>query len=280
MTARDRNVLIGVGTFVLLAAAWFLLLSPIRKDSKALDGQLITLQTRAAAAQAGVAAGQRAQAAHRRDVATVARLGKAVPAGADTASLLVQLQGAAERAGIDFRSIELAASTGAPAAATPAAQVAAVGAAEKGQPAPTGATGATGAVGPVPATQTAAAALPPGAAVGPAGFPTMPFDFAFTGSFGKLHAFLTRLDDFVKVRGEQVSVRGRLLTVDGFALSASPAGFPSMTAAVHATAYLLPPGETAAAAAVSPAPSAAGPTAAAGAAVPTAAATATGVGTR
>jgi hypothetical protein len=242
VTTRDRTVLTVVAGLALLAAAWFLLLAPVRKDAKALDGQITTAQGRLTAAQALVSQGETAKTAYRADYAAVSNLGKAVPADDDVPSLVVQLEGAADRSRVDFRSIELA--TGAAPAAAPAvAQVAAVGAAEKGQPAPNGATGATGATGPagaVPATQVAASALPPGAVVGAAGFPTMPFDFAFTGSFFRLQDFLARLDRFTQVRGEDITVRGRLLTVDGFSLTPSAKGFPNMLASVHATAYLLP----------------------------------------
>jgi len=137
----------------------------------------------------------------------------------------------------------------------------------------------------VPATQAAASALPPGAVVGAAGFPTMPFDFAFTGSFFKLQDFLTRLDRFTEVRGQEITVRGRLLTVDGFSLTPSAKGFPNMLASVRATAYLLPR-EQGVAAGASPAapvpgaPAAATPVAAQGApASPTPNAAVTGAAT-
>jgi Tfp pilus assembly protein PilO len=241
VTARDRTVVTVIAALVLVAAAWFLLLAPVRKDAKALDEQITTAQSRLTAAQAVVTQGNAAKTAYRDDYAAVSRLGKAVPADDDVPSLVVQLESAADRSRVDFRSIEL--TTGGAATAAPAAA-----------PAPTGATGTTGPAAPagavapagsVPATQAAASALPPGAVVGPAGFPTMPFDFAFTGSFFKLQDFLARLDRFTQVEGEDITVRGRLLTVDGFSLSASAKGFPSMLASVHATAYLLPSEESA-----------------------------------
>ncbi len=279
MTPRDRNVLMGVLCVVMVGAAWFLLLSPVRKDASALDASLVAAQGRAQTAEAAATSGQQAQEAYQRQYATVARLGKAVPADDDVPSLVVQLQGAAKRSRVDFRSIELAASVAAPVAAPPAAQAVAVASGT------TGATGAAGAVPAVPAVQAVAATLPPGAAVGAAGFPTMPFDFAFTGSFFRLADFLHRLDRFTRIAGENVSVTGRLLSVDGFALGASPKGFPSMTASIHATAYLLPAEEglTAGASPLQPAALPAGTTTPAVAggtpAVPTAAATAKGVGT-
>ncbi len=285
MTARDRTVLTVVAALALVAAAWFLLLAPVRKDAKALETQITTAQSRLTAAQALVSQGEAAKTAYRADYAAVSALGKAVPADDDVPSLVVQLESAADRSRVDFRSIELAMGGGAPAAAPPAAQVAAVGAAEKGKPAPTGATGPAGPAAPapggaVPATQAAASTLPPGAVVGAAGFPTMPFDFAFTGSFFRLQDFLARLDRFTQVQGEDVTVRGRLLTVDGFSLSASPKGFPNMLASVRATAYLLPPDEGLTAGSSPAAPSTATPVAATGAPAPsTPPAAATGVGT-
>jgi len=254
VTARDRTVVTVIAALVLVAAAWFLLLAPVRKDAKALDEQITTAQSRLTAAQAIVTQGNAAKTAYRDDYAAVSRLGKAVPADDDVPSLVVQLESAADRSRVDFRSIEL--TTGGAATAAPAVA-----------PVATGATGTTGPAfpvapgGPVPATQAAASALPPGAVVGPAGFPTMPFDFAFTGSFFKLQDFLARLDRFTQVEGEDITVRGRLLTVDGFSLSASAKGFPSMLASVHATAYLLPSEESAAAGSASLATPAASPVA-------------------
>ena len=248
MTARDRTVLLIVGALVMIAASWFLLLSPVRKDNAALDAKVAAAQARVTAAKGLAAEGARAKSAYAADYATVSRLGKAVPADDDIPSLVVQLDGAAKSARVDFRSLALAAGTGAPTpAATTAAAVASVattpGAAATGTTAATGATGATGPAGPVAATQAAAATLPPGAVVGTAGFPTMPLDLAFTGSFFRLQDLLARLDRFTRVRDERIDVRGRLLTVDGFSLAASPKGFPNMQASVRATAYLLPSGE-------------------------------------
>ena len=70
-----------------------------------------------------------------------------------------------------------------------------------------------------------------------------PVKWPSTGSFFRLQDLLARLDRFTRVRDERIDVRGRLLTVDGFSLAASPKGFPNMQASVRATAYLLPSGE-------------------------------------
>ena len=55
---------------------------------------------------------------------------------------------------------------------------------------------------PAPATQLAAAALPPGATVGAAGFPTMPFTFIFDGSFFDMEHMLRDVNRFITVDGQ------------------------------------------------------------------------------
>jgi hypothetical protein len=86
-------------------------------------------------------------------------------------------------------------------------------------------------------------ALPPGATVGAAGFPTMPFSFNFNGSFFHMQRFLKAVNGLTDVNGKSIKVSGRLLTVDGVALKASAKGFPNVDATVAVTAYLLPADE-------------------------------------
>ena len=109
----------------------------------------------------------------------------------------------------------------------------------------------------------------------------MPFDFSFTGRFFQLQDFLARLDGFTKVRGEDIAVRGRLLTVDGFSITSSDPELKKMTAAVRATAYLVPGDEGLTAGATPGGPAIAGSSAApaagvVGAPTPTPASAATG----
>jgi type II secretory pathway pseudopilin PulG len=253
MTQRDRIVVLVLVVIALVAGGYFTVLKPRRDEAADLRDQVATAQTRLDAANQAAAAAERVKAGYDGDYAAVAKLGKAVPVDDDVPSLVFQLESAAQRAKIDFRSIELSSNGGAAtaAAATPSAQAAAVQQASS-QNAPgasttpkTPAASATASAGaaaaqPVAATQMAAAALPPGAVVGSAGFPTMPFDFGFEGSFFDLEGFLHKLDRFTKLDGRRIDVRGRLLTVDGLALNAGPKGFPQMTATIHATGYLLP----------------------------------------
>ena len=102
------------------------------------------------------------------------------------------------------------------------------------------AAGAPAAGAPADPTQSATAALPPGATVGEAGLNTMPFTFTFEGSFFKLSSFLTKLERYISARRRSVDVRGRLLLVNGISLTAAAKGFPAMKASIAAQAYLLP----------------------------------------
>lgn len=226
MTARDRNVLLVVGAVAAIAAFWMLALTPKRKESRDVAAQVSTAQQRLDAARASASAAATARASYQRDYATVARLGKAVPVEDDVPSLVYELETLADKHKVDFRGIKL---TGSSAPMSTAAQNTANVAA------------AAGANGAATASASAApAALPPGASVGPAGFPTMPFTFNFRGSYFHMEKFLRSINGLTSVDGKTIEVNGRLLTVDGVGFAASPHGFPEVDATVSATAYLLP----------------------------------------
>ena len=251
MTARDRTVLIVVGVLAVLGGFWFLAISPKRKQANDVATQIGAAQSRLDVAQASASSAAAAKARYSSDYATVARLGKAVPVDDEMPSLVYELQQSAHTNHIDFNAIKLTGT--ASGTASPTGAAAAVASA-------TGNTDATGTV------STISAALPPGASVGTAGFPTMPFSFDFTGSYFNLQRFLKSIDGLTTVGKTSINVKGRLLTVDGVGIKAGPKGFPQIEATVVATAYLLPADEglTAGATATSPttgAPSASGTTA-------------------
>jgi Type II secretion system (T2SS), protein M len=220
MTTRDRTMVLVLVLAVLVAAGWFLVLAPMRDEAGSLSSQIDVQRQTLATALADAAAGTQARRRYAHDYATVARLGAAVPEDDNVASLLVQVQHAAGASDVDFRSLKVGQGAG---AATPAPP----------PPPPTTTGGAA-------ATQATTATLPPGALVGPAGFPTMPFAFTFTGDFFKLSDFVGRLERFLVVRNRRVSVSGRFMTIDGIGLIAAPQGFPRIEASVAATTYLLP----------------------------------------
>jgi hypothetical protein len=242
MTTRDRLVIVGVLLAAALAGFWFLGLAPKRKEASDLQAQIATQSEQLAGAQQRAASARQAKERYNGDYAATAKLGKAVPKSDALPSLVYQLQSVAHSARIDFTSLKIAGGGGqGPTPAAAAAPAASAGTSASGSS--TGGTSATPAASataaqPAAATQAAAATLPPGATVGSAGFPTMPFSFVFTGTFFDMERFLDDVQRFVRVDGKEVDVRGRLLSVDGFGLVAGPGGFPNVKANVVATAYL------------------------------------------
>ena len=231
MTKRDRMVIAGVALAALLGGFWFLVLGPKRQEAKTLGDQVASQQQRLTAAQSSLAGSQAARSTYQANYSTVARLGKAVPVDDDVPSLVYQLSRTADISKVDFRSVKLAPTggSGSPAPPAPSANRGGASGAAAGTPAAT-----------PPATQAASATLPPGSAVGPAGFPTMPFSFAFEGSFFQLANLFGNLERYVVAKRSGVDVTGRLLQVNGISLTSGSGDFPRMKASVAATAYLLP----------------------------------------
>jgi hypothetical protein len=218
VSARDRLLVAIVASAVAVVAAWMLVVQPKRDQASKLGDQISAAQSQLSSANATVSAARLAQTTFASNYTTVARLGEAVPSDDNMPSLIYQLQNAAAGARVDFRSLALA-SGGSTAAATPPPAAGTAGAA---------------------ATQAVTATLPPGAAVGTAGLPTMPFTFVFRGNFFDLSDFFGRLQRFVTATDRTVSVHGRLMTVNAITLNPAPAGFPQIVATISATSYLVP----------------------------------------
>jgi hypothetical protein len=236
MKGSDRIVLVALPVVALVAAFWFLVLSPKREEASTLGDDISRLEGEVSQLEQEVALGDEAREGFPVDYKRVVQLGKAVPQDDDTSSLFAQLSVISARAGVDFRSLELAESGGeaAPPPASPAESAPPPPEATEGaEPAPASA--------PVPATETAAATLPIGATVGPAGLPVMPYKLEFQGDFSRIADFIHGLDGTVSTDGETVSVDGRLMTVDGFALTRDPEnGFPSLLATFALSTYITP----------------------------------------
>ena len=244
MTGPGRIALAALLLVAGLAGAWVGLVAPKRAEAKAAAAQIAQAQSRQSDALAAIASAERARAAARRDDATVARLKRAVPNDDDVGSLIRQLDAIARANDIDFRAATL---SGAPAAA-PVAPAAGTEGADKPADKPAGEDAADGdkagedAPGESAAAPVAATVVqpPPGAAVGPAGLLTVPFSFTFDGGYVALQRFLGAIDAQAKKANGRITVRGRLITVDGFSLSAGRDGFPKLRALVSATAYVAP----------------------------------------
>ena len=232
--ARKTTNLV-IGTMIAIAAIatafWVLALSPKRDEAAQLAGQVETLESSLAQHQAEVATAEAARQAFPTDYQRLVVLGKAVPGDDETASLLVQLNRIADRAGVRFESLQLEGGEGG----------------ETPPPAEAGASASP--------TEAAAALLPLGASIGPAGLAVMPYTLSFEGDFFKVADFIHGLDSLVKTTNEKVAVDGRLITVDSFTLApASGGGFPRLQVSFNVTTYLTPPGQGPAAGLSAPAP--------------------------
>ncbi len=199
----SKNMTI-VGAVVIVALAllfWTQLLSPKRDEAAKLGGQIETTEASLASHRAEVEAAEAARRRFPTEYQRLVVLGKAVPGGDETASLLVQLNSLADRSGVRFNDLQLNSEGG--------------GGSGEEAAAPRSSAGGT----PVSATEVAASLLPLGASIGPAGLAVMPYTLTFEGDFFQIADFIEQLDKMVKTQNEKVLVDGRLITVNGFSLS-------------------------------------------------------------
>jgi len=257
MTAANRTLIALLLAAAALAAFWFLAMAPKREQADELAVKVEKLEASVREQEEAIAAGIEARRDFPLDYQQLVLLGKAVPEGDDSASMLVQLNEIATTAGAQFRQLGLSQSTtgaaAAPAAPVPAAPTATEPVSEEGAT-------ATPAAAPVaPATEATAASLPIGATIGPAGLGVLPYELQFEGNFFQIADFLAGLDRLVKTEARHVAVDGRLTTVDGFSLfQDKKLGFPSLAANLLVTTYVTPAGQGLTAGATPAAPAAAG----------------------
>jgi hypothetical protein len=241
MKSSDRTIILILPAIALVIAFWILVLGPKKSESADLESQAADLQSSLAIAQAEIESGQDARDSFHRDYADLVELGAAAPADDEQATLVYDMSKLGSDNNVHFRSFRVTPATG-DAVAPP--------------------------VDPAAPTEGTVAALPLGAAVGPAGLPVMPYSFNYLGNFFDFADFFGDLDDQVDVSddGSGPEVSGRLLTVDGFALTANPKlGFPDVQADLAVTSYIVPDdqgvdaGATPAGPGATPAPSTAAP---------------------
>jgi Tfp pilus assembly protein PilO len=289
LSSRDKKILIVLVPVMVLAAYWFLLVSPKREEASTAATALTEQQERLDAARTASTAADGAQQNFEVSYAQVVRLGKAIPSSVDMPSLLVQLDAAAAGTGIHFTNItageRVTAATSAPASSTGSgsesrpveaggetAQSAPGGAVESANNAQQTADARTSAAEQTDVdTQTSTSAgdggLPVGGGAAPAGSPaagstapagleTVPLELEFEGNFFNLADFFHRVKRFVRVANRDVLVSGRLLTFQGVSWASDAENFPRLTATVNATIYLSPQaqGVTAGATPQGPAP--------------------------
>ncbi len=225
LQGKSGNLVLGamLAIAVIAAAFWILALSPKRDEASKLSAQVKQLESSLAQHRAEAAAAEEARKNFPVDYQRLVVMGKAVPGGDETASLLVQLNRIADAAGVRFQNLQLSPGSGSGGEAAGAAP------SSGGEP--------------ISATEAAASVLPLGASIGSAGLAVMPYSLTFYGSFSTIADFIKGLDSLVKTTNEKVAVDGRLITVDGFSLAAGEDGFPALTASFAVTTYLTPPSQ-------------------------------------
>jgi Tfp pilus assembly protein PilO len=262
MRSNERTIIVAVAIVGLAAAFYMLVLGPKRDKASELTSQIDQLHGSISAAEQQASYGEQARQEFPKYYGRMVVLGKAVPGEADTASLLVQLNGIADRSKTELRAIALnqggaTAATTAPAptptapstgsaptaAASTAASTASTANTAGSTTSTTGSAPApspTATASPAPATEATAAALPVGSVVGPAGLPTLPYTVTLRGTYFDVANFIGGVDGLVKpvADGTQLSPDGRLLTVNGFSLQLSGTGSsPKLKASFVVTAY-------------------------------------------
>jgi Tfp pilus assembly protein PilO len=259
MSSSNRLIFSIFVVAVLAIAFWMFALGPKREEADKLGGQVEQLHIALSEAESKATEAAAARREFPADYRRLVVLGQAVPANDETSSLLVELNAVAAKSHVKFDGIQLNSAGGS------AAVEAAPAAPESAPAAPAGGSaGAVPAAATVPPTEAAASAMPLGATVGPAGLAVMPYNLSFSGDFFQIADFVKEIDSMVHTGGRAVTVDGRLMTLDSFALSAdATVGFPRLNASFSVTAYLTPPaqGLTAGASPGAPAPSVATPAA-------------------
>jgi Tfp pilus assembly protein PilO len=220
MTRTNKILISVVALGLAVCAYYFLNLAPKREEIAKLDTKVTQKQAEVAQGQQTLVTYEAARKGYKHNYALLARLGKAVPADDDVRSLLIQLESAADRSGIEFAKIELGSSVSGTAAA--------------------GATPATAGAG---STGTELASAPGAVPVAGGALSAMPFNFSFTGGYFDLSNFFAKLEHFVTVNNKRIGVTGRLLRLESVSITPAASGFPEMQAAIGAATYLVPPVE-------------------------------------
>jgi Tfp pilus assembly protein PilO len=219
---RTNLIVISMLVVVALAAAfWMVLLSPKREEAQKLSGQIETVEASLSQHRSEAAAAAAAKRSFPQDYARLIVIGKAVPSGDETASLLVQLNHLANQADAKFETLDLEAAGE-----------------EEASPEAAAGTAAS-------PSEAEASLLPLGASVGPAGLAVMPYSLTFEGDFFQIASFIEKLDNLVRMTNAGVTVDGRLITVGSFSLSPGEGegDQAKLSAEFSVTTYLTPPGE-------------------------------------
>ncbi len=176
MKRSELTIFAVLAVIGMVIAFWLLVISPKRQEAASLKTDVDQLQASLDQAQQTTASGQQAKESFPTDYRRLVVLGKAAPEDGEQASLLVQLQRLADLSKVQFQSIDLSASSST--ATTPAAPAPSTSSESSSTSTSSSSSSSSGDLASAPpaestgiATEAAAATLPIGASIGPAGLP-------------------------------------------------------------------------------------------------------------
>jgi hypothetical protein len=256
MKGSDRMILLVLPLAALAIGFYLLVISPKQGEISELDKQIEDLNGQIDTASSTVGAAEAARDSYDQNYADIVKLGAAAPEDNDQATFVYSMTRLGQANAVQLRSWEIGdpgaiapgGDAATPAPTPPAEETPPPAEGEEGGGEVAPAVGDTGTTAPVGVTPTVAnvATLPLGATVGPAGLPVTPYSFNYTGTFFDVADLLGDLDETVSVSDspdltEQPTVRGRLVTVDGFTLiNNAVRGFPKVTATLSLSNYAVP----------------------------------------
>jgi Tfp pilus assembly protein PilO len=249
MSASSNRLIVAMLVVAALAAGfWILILSPQREEAGDLSAEAEQLRGTLVSAEAQAAEATAAHKEFPEDYRKLVALGKAVPGDDEFSSLLIELNRVADNADAEFQSIQLA-SDGGESVATGSGTAQEVGPTSRVDE-------------PVPPTEAAAALMPLGSSIGPAGLAVMPYDLTFSGTYFSIAEFIHGIDSMVTTTPNGTRVDGRLVTLDSFVLTpwedeGENAANATISANFSVTTYLAPPSQGVTAGATEAAPAAA-----------------------
>jgi Tfp pilus assembly protein PilO len=208
MKVSDKAIVFGVLVAALAVGFYLVLLAPQRQKASDLNDQIDQLHASISQQESVASYAEQARKDFPRYYGRLVVLGKAVPAQADTGSLLVQVSSISRQNNLNFRSIELGGDSATAGSGTSSGDAAA--------------TAST-------ASSTAS--------------PALPYTLAFKGRFFDIANFIGGIDDLVQPtsNGVRLTPDGRLFTVDGFVLQGGRKGpTPKLKATFAVTTYATP----------------------------------------
>ena len=232
MKSSDRTILIVLPLIALAIGFYLLVLAPKQREAGELQDKADSLSAEIQTSETAISTAEAARSSFAKNYADMVKLGTAVPEDDDQATLIHDLDAMGTDNDLDFQSFAVSEDAAGATTSAPAPPASGTDSSSTSTDSTTTEASTTTTSAP---TEASAATLPLGATVGPAGLPVTPYTLTYHGGFFDMAGLFSDLDNRVKVNdaGTDPIAHGRLMTVDGFAMSADPVkGFPSVAAEI------------------------------------------------